>query len=142
MCSLKELTAHSIERAGSRQSVAKMLGVSEAELSYWCNPDNSRYIPIDHWTDLDRASGHFFLKELARESGFDLVAMEPKPAPAASIFHIIAEFSKSAGHFAFTVLEAAMDGVFTPNEKRRIQQAARPLKDCLDSVDHVTARQV
>jgi DNA-binding transcriptional regulator YdaS (Cro superfamily) len=140
MSDLKELTAHAIERTGSRHDVSKMLGVSETELSYWCNPDNTRYIPIDHWVDLDRASGNFFLKELARESGFDLIARKVNPAPVASVFHIIAEFSRAAGHFAFTVLEAAMDGVFTPNERRKIQQAARPLKDCLDNVDHVTAK--
>lgn len=140
MSNLKELTAHSIERTGSRQHVAKLLGVSETELSYWCNPDNTRYIPIDHWIDLNRASGNFFLKELARESGFDLVDRKAKPASTLGIFHIIAEFMKAAGHLAYTVLEAAVDGVFTPNERRKIQQAARPLKDRLDDIDHVTAR--
>lgn len=140
MCNLKELTAHAIERAGSRSDVAKRLGVSETELSYWCNPENPRFIPIDHWVDLDAMSGHLFLKDLARKGGFELVAREAKPVAHASVFQIIAEFTKAAGQFACTVLEAAIDGVFTPNEKRRIAQAARPLKDCLDNVDHATTR--
>ncbi len=114
MCNLKELTAHAIERAGSRADVAKR--------------------------DLDAASGHLFLKALAHHSGFELTAREAKPVAHASIFQIIADFSKAAGHFAYTVLEAAIDGVFTPAEKRKIQHAARPLKDCMDRVDHVTAR--
>jgi hypothetical protein len=140
MCSLKELTGHAVMRAGGPIPASKLLGVSPQEISLWCIEGNNRFIPLDHWVDLDAASGNLFLKELAHKSGFDLTARKVKPASTESVFHVIGKFSKAAGVFACTVLEAAVDGIFSPNEKRKILHAARPLKDCLDDVDHVTAR--
>jgi hypothetical protein len=140
MCDLKELIDHAITKVGSRREVAEKLGVSQTELSYWCNPNMDRYIPLNHFYDLDALTGGWLLAKLAHNRGFDMTPREIKPAASLNVFHVVAEFTKAAGHFAYTVLEAAVDGVFTSTERRRIAQAARPLSDCVDNVHHIAGR--
>lgn len=140
MCTLKDLTAHAVERVGGPIAAAKLLDVSTTEISWWCNPNHTRYIPFDHLVDLDSHAGDLILKALADKRGYDVTSRADKPAPETNIFHIIANFSKAAGVFACTVLEAAIDGVFSPNEKRKIAHSLRPVKDALGHVDDVALR--
>lgn len=139
MCTLKELTAHAVERAGSRHDVAKMLGVSETELSYWCNQDNARYIPIDHLVDLDAHAGDLFLKDWAAKRGYDLTPRWSPEKSRTNIFRIIGQFSRAGGELDCTALEAAADNHITPTETRQIRECIRPVKDSIEALEHVIA---
>ena len=140
MCTLKELTAHAVMRAGGPKKAAGLLGVSETEISYWCNQDHTRYIPIDHLVDFDAYVDDLFLKDWAAKRGFDLVARELAENATANIFRVIGQFSKSGGELDCTALEAAADNHLTPTETRKIRECIRPVKDSIAELERFVAR--
>ncbi len=138
---LKAITRHMVSRVGGPKHAASICGVSEQELSLWCNDSHTRFIPVDHLVDLDAAAGDLFLKDLARQRGFELVESEdPKQETAGNVFRAIGEFSKHGGELGFATLEAASDHKITPNEKRAIRDRMRPVKDALDKLENIIAQ--
>lgn len=133
--SIKAITRHMVGIVGGPKIAAKICDVSEAEISYWCNDNHTRFIPIDHLMDLNAAAGDLFLKEWARQRNFDLVAREPIESQAASVIKTIGHFSRATGELEFTTLEAAEDNQFTPNEKRRIRDTIAPVKDYISHLE-------
>ncbi len=134
MCDLNELLKdkidHAIRRIGKRHEVALMMGTSETELSWWCNKDHPRFIPLDHLADLNRLSGGWLMKELAHE-----MAIDAAPARPQNIFQIIGNFSQACGHLAMVALRALADGVVTKTEAREVHHAARPVSDNLHDLN-------
>lgn len=138
MSNLKELTAHAVVRAGGPIIAAKLLGVSTTEISYWCNQDHTRFIPIDHLVDLDAHADDLFLKTWAAKRGFDLVARVPDQR-AAEVLDALAKFSKASGDLGFVALEAEADQHWTPNEIRNTREKIRPVKDSIEELERFLA---
>lgn len=139
MSFLKEDIKHLIDLVGSRKYVAHLLDVSETELSYWCNPNHDRHIPIDHLVQLDALAGDRFLKTWARKRGYEIVKDDATIEAATNVFKTIGEFSKASGACAGVALVALADHDFTPNEKREVKEFLRPVKDSIDNLEKFLA---
>lgn len=74
---IKALSRHMVMRAGGAKKAANICGVTEGELSIWCNDRHDRFIPADHLLDLDQHAGDLFLKEWARIRGYELIPPRP-----------------------------------------------------------------
>ncbi len=131
---IKALTRNLVGIVGGPKMAAKICDVSETEISYWCNDDHARFIPIDHLMDLDAAAGDVFLKEWARSRSRELTA---KPDSAASLLKTLAQFSKTTGDLEFTTLDAVDDGILTNAEKRRIRDHVAPVKNIISQLEAV-----
>jgi DNA-binding transcriptional regulator YdaS (Cro superfamily) len=129
--SIKAITRHMVMRVGGQKCAAKICGVSDNEVSLWCNDESTRYIPADHLEDLNTAAGDLYLIELARARGYELVPLDAKQSVALSIVGLIGKVSKATGEFEYTALEAAEDGRVTPAEARRIRDCIAPVKDLI-----------
>jgi len=129
---IKAMTRNLVGLVGGPKVAADICDVSETEISYWCNDNHTRFIPIDHLIDLDAAAGNFFVKEWARS-----ISPECKTDSAASLLKTLARFSKSTGELECTTLEAAEDGQLTPAEKRRIRDHVAPVKNIISQLEGV-----
>lgn len=132
---IKALTRHMVMRAGGAKKSAHICGVTDGELSYWCNDRHDRFIPVDHLMDLDQQAGDLFLKAWARERGYELTPLDAKANNAASVIHTIAQLSRSSGELECTTLEAAEDNNITPAERRRIFDDIAPVKDSISRLE-------
>jgi hypothetical protein len=139
MSSLKAIVKHLVERVGGAKQAAKLLGVSETEISYWCNPNHPRFIPVDHLVDLDAAGGHLFLKYLARQCGFDLIGSNRQADIEANVLHTLGDLTRSAGTLTGVMLEALSDQKYTTTEKRNTLPHLRPVKDSIDELERFLA---
>lgn len=126
---IKALTRHMVGLVGGPKVAANICDVSEAEISYWCNDNHTRFIPADHLMDLDAAAGNLFVKEWARSIS------EESKSSAASVIKTIGNLSRATGNLEHTTLEAAEDNHFTPNEKRRIRDNIAPVKDFISHLE-------
>lgn len=143
MCSkanLKAITRHLVQRVGGPRNAAQICDVSEMSVSYWCDDNHNRFIPVDHLVDLDEAAGDLFLKEFARIRGYELIALAAKPENSANVFKAVGEFSKAGGVLGFTTLEAASDHKITPTEARLIRDHIRPVKDSIEQLERVISQ--
>jgi hypothetical protein len=120
-----------LEKAGADSKVTL------AEVSYWCNDAHDRFIPLDHFIDLDAAAGGRGLKELAQKAELEAARINAKPNRAQSILRTIAELSRRAGDLEYTTIDAAEDGELTPAETRRILDRAEPLKNIIHQLVEV-----
>ncbi len=116
----KELTERMVDAVGARKDVAKKLGVSDKEISLWCNPEHDRFIPLDHLADLDAMAGDIFLSELARRRGFELVPLKRLPADIEAAVEAAVDMAKDAGDLTHEVYDAQRDGDISNNEERVI----------------------
>ncbi len=122
---------------GARKIAAHICGAGETDLSFWCNDDHSRVIPLDHFMLLDEATGYRGLKDIAHKCGFELVPIEVKPIGAGSLLKTLAQFSKRTGDLEYTALDAAEDGQLTPAEKRRIRDRIAATKNTISELEDV-----
>lgn len=132
---IKAITDQAIERVGKRKFVAKLLGVSPTELSWWANENHERFIPIDHLVTLDAAAGDMFLKEWANRRGYDLAARDAEPARTTNIVKIIAQMAKDAGTVESATLEATTAPKFSVIREREILDDLRPLKNDIEQLE-------
>lgn len=130
--SIKAMTRNLVGLVGGPKVAAKICDVSETEISYWCNDNHTRFIPIDHLMDLDKAAGNFFVTEWARS-----VSPANKTDITESLLRTLAQFSKHTGDLEYTTLDAAEDGQLTPGEKRRILDRVTPVKNILNQLEGV-----
>ncbi len=129
---IKALTRNMVGLVGGPKVAAEICGVSQTEISYWCNDDHTRFIPIDHLMDLDAAAGNVFVTEWSRS-----ISPEGKADCAASLLKT--QFSKRTGELEYTTLDAAEDGALTPAEKRRIRDRISPVKNIINQLEEVIA---
>lgn len=139
MSSLKAILRRAVEIVGGQIPAAKLLGVSNNDVSLWCNDNHERFIPIDHLMDLDAATGDIFLKDWARKRGYDLAPLGVSELQD-NIFKIIGELSKASGNLDCTALEAAADHEITPNERRLIYDAMAVVRDRIDALERRIAK--
>lgn len=130
--SIKAMTRNLVGLVGGPKVAAKICDVSETEISYWCNDNHTRFIPIDHLMDLDAAAGNLFVKEWARS-----VSPDNKTDAAESLMRTLAQFSKHTGELEYTTLDALEDGQLTPGEKRRIRDHVAPVKNIISQLEAV-----
>lgn len=131
---LKQLTFRVIDKIGTRKEAADRLGVSMTELSYWCNQDHDRFIPVDHLVEADALSGHVFLRELAHRSGFELVPLKAAPIDTETAVEASADISKDAGELVHDVLLASPDGINT-REARAILAKVGEVRNSCNSLE-------
>ena len=118
--SWKELTERMVDAVGARKDVAKLLGVSQNDISQWCNPDHPRVIPLDHAVDLNAMSGDILLQKLARDRGFELVPLKERPVDTEAAMQAAADLSKDSGELVHDVYQASQDGI-SPREARELR---------------------
>ena len=129
---IKAMTRNLVGLVGGPKVAADICDVSETEISYWCNDNHTRFIPIDHLMDLDAAAGNIFVKEWARS-----VSSDNKTDNTESLLRTLAQFSKHTGELEYCTLDAAEDGQLTPNEKRRIRDHVAPVKNIISQLEGV-----
>ncbi len=129
---IKAKTRNLVGIVGGPKVAAKICDVSETEISYWCNDNHNRFIPIDHLMDLDAAAGNVFVKEWAHS-----VSPENKSEQAASLMKTLAQFSKAGGELEFEALEALDDGHLTPTETRRVRDRITSVKNIASQLEQV-----
>ena len=131
---IKAMTRNLVGLVGGPKVAASICDVSETEISYWCNDNHTRFIPIDHLMDLDSAAGNVFVREWARS-----VSPENRTDAAASLLKTLGQFSRHTGELECTALEALEDGKLTPAEKRRIRDHLAPVKNITTQLERVIA---
>ncbi|WLB14790.1 hypothetical protein QIH87_50125 (plasmid) [Bradyrhizobium elkanii] len=89
---------------------------------------------------LDEAAGDLFLKEWARQRGYDLSQREAVGEVPSRVIAIMGHFAKEAGELGSVVLDAAQDNHFTPTEKRLIRDSIAPVKDLISALERAIAR--
>lgn len=136
---LKELTERMVEAVGPRKDVAKHLGVSERDISLWCNPDHDRFIPLDHALDLDALAGDMLLQKLARDRGFELVPLKDRPVDTEAAMQAAADLSKDSGELVHDVYQASHDGIITPREARGLRSRMGQVFNRLHELDGALA---
>ncbi len=152
MCNLpdtKAIIRNLVELVGGPEAAAKICNdaqqkagkesrVSQAEISYWCNDNKDREVPMDHFLQIDAEAGFMGTAEIAYRCGITRPT-NAKPNRTLSTTKAVAELSRAAGELAYTALDAAEDGQLTPAEKRRIRDRAAPLKNIIHALEEVIA---
>jgi hypothetical protein len=114
---------------GSRAVVAKLLGVSNPEVTYWCEDRYNRFIPIDHLYELDAQRGDLFLKAWAERRGYQLTQAERVAPEAADMSSLAGDIAMLAGSTAHEIIERGKDGEYCVND-------ARAIRDCIGSLSN------
>ncbi|MCS3690918.1 helix-turn-helix domain-containing protein [Bradyrhizobium elkanii] len=133
---LKAITRHMVALVGGPKMAAHICDVSEMQISYWCNDNHDRFIPLDHLMQLSNATGGEFLDLLARLSGHELIRKDVRTTVDKDhVLHFIGNFTRHVAAFSAEVIEAGSDGIYTPNECRRIFDTAVPVKDGMTQIE-------
>jgi hypothetical protein len=139
--SIKALTRHMVERVKNAKTAAAICGVSEMSISRWGNDDENQFIPVDHLIDLDAAAGDLFLKEWARQRGYEITPRS-RIAPKPSVLASRARSERSPRRLANLASRFWRRLPIThlrPAEKRRIRDRIAPVKDGIAQLERAIA---
>lgn len=138
---LKAAVRRAVILAGGPAAACKALRVDAARLSRYGNPEDPSFIPVDVAHELDKLAGEtVILRAMADLFGFELVPRNMVGPEFVDLTQKAGEFARESGELVSTVIEAGHDEHMSPNEARRIDDAAADVEAKVIQIRQATRR--
>lgn len=136
---IKAATRELVRRVGTLDNAARITGRGTSTVERWRSPSAPDIIPLPAALLLEAETGEALITaEMAAIGGRRLEADSPA-APGASFMAAHARYAREAADYHHVVVEAAADGVLTPNEQEAIWREAAEVANAVEDLQSALA---